>query len=853
LPFSFRFYGENYQDITVSSNGLISFGQTENHEFRNYRIPGPMGPAPMIAAFWDDLATGPDSQVCTWFDEENHTFIIEWYQMLNGYLNDYLETFQVILYDPAYYPTSFGDGPIKIQYKTFNNVNSGATYQNHGNFCTIGIESADHRDGLEYTFMNTYPEAASPLGHERAIYITKRPEYHDNPWLILGDIVLNDSNNAAEPGETIDLGVHLQNLGNLTATDVSATLNIRDPYVAIVNGSSDYHPINGHSNGANLDAFTFTISESCPIGYSVKLSLDVRDSNRNWTHTFKITVKQPGLMYETFYLNDAEGNDNGVADPGEIFFLIVNVANRSDLSALDLVGELTSNSDNIIIANPLFNQAMLEVNESGQFVFEASLTASAPLNHIIPLTFSLSSDNAPTISSEIALGCGSMGMSSNFENSPGGLNSQGGWAWGTSQQVDAHSGSKVWGTILDGQYENGANYILTSEPVFIGTNTSLSFWHQMHCQDNYDGGNVSVSINDGASWYLIYPSSGGTYSGTVYSMNEPGFTTDIVNWTKVSFDLASFANNEILIRWHFTSDGSVTSYGWFIDDVQVSGFAIKAGSISGNVLLSDNGDPSLVKISIPMANTTVITNPDTTGVYAAYLPVGTYSLTASKLYHISESSPVFDIDEQSEEYSYDFNLISLPAVSDFTLDHEEDEPAVTLSWEAPGDPFYPVLSYKVYRKTGPGLVEEIADLADTGFSEDLTLIGSYYYHVRPVYSAGEGAPSDILELQILPPSTGEEDQISVLVNTLHPNSPNPFNPSTTISLDLAKAGYAQLRIYNLKGQLVKNLIKGNLAAGHHRLVWNGLDDNNRAVASGVYLYRLETDGFVNTRKMLLMK
>jgi len=44
-----------------------------------------------------------------------------------------------------------------------------------------------------------------------------------------------------------------------------------------------------------------------------------------------------------------------------------------------------------------------------------------------------------------------------------------------------------------------------------------------------------------------------------------------------------------------------------------------------------------------------------------------------------------------------------------------------------------------------------------------------------------------------------------------------------------------------------------MAAGPHRLVWDGRDDNNRPVASGVYLYRLETDGFVKTRKMLLMK
>lgn len=853
LPFSFKFYGEDYQNITVSSNGLITFGHTNNHEFRNYRIPGPMGPTPMIAAFWDDLATGPNSQVCTWFDEENHTFIIEWYQMLNGYLNDYLETFQVILYDPAFYPSSFGDGPIKIQYKTFNNVNSGATYQNHGNFCTIGIESADHHDGLEYTFMNTYPTAASPLGHERAIFITNKPVYYDNPWLVIGDIIINDSNNIAEPGETIELGVYLQNLGNLPATGVSATLNIRDPYATLLNDRSEYHPINGHSDGVNLDSFVIAISASCPIDYSIKCSLDIRDSNRAWTHTFNITVKQSGLVYETFYLNDADGNGNGVADPGESFLLIVNIANRSDVAALSLIGELTSTNNNITIDNPIINLPILEATEIGQFIFEASLNPGTPLNHTIALTFSLASDNAPAISSQISLGCGEMGMNNDFENGPGGFSSQGGWAWGSSQNIDAHSGSKLWGTVLNGHYENGANYSLTSEPVSIGTNATLSFWHQMYCQEGFDGGNVSVSINGGVSWIVISPSSGGTYSGSIYSMNEPGFYGIMNEWSQVKFDLSYFANNDVLIRWHFTSDGSITNHGWFIDDVQVSGFSIEAGFIHGNVSLSDDGDPSLAKISMPLADATVIAYPDSSGNYAAYLPIGMYSLTATKPYHVTEISPSFVIDEFSPDFEHDFMLIDLPAVQTFTLDHEEGKPEVTLSWAAPDDPFYPVLSYKVYKKTGPGSIEEIAELTNTSFSEDLLLIGSYFYHVRPVYSAGEGAPSDTLELQILPAGTGDEDQIATLVNTLHPNSPNPFNPSTTISLDLAKAGYAQLKIYNLKGQLIKSLIKGNLAAGHHRLVWDGLDDNHRTVASGVYLYRLETDGFVNTRKMLLMK
>lgn len=853
LPFTFGFYGQSYQDITINSNGTITFGYTNNHEFRNYRIPGPMGPTPMLAAFWDDLATGPLSQVCTWFDEENHTFIIEWYKMMNGYDNDYLESFQVILYDPAYYPTSFGDGAIKIQYKLFNNVNSGATYQNHGSFCTIGIESEDHHDGLEYTFMNTYPTAASPLGHERAIYITKRPEYFDNPFLILGDIVLNDSNNVAEPGESLELGVHLENLGNLPATDIQSKLIIQDPYVTLINSNSEYHPIDGHSNGVNLEPFTFSVSPSCPIGHQIDVTLEITERNRSWTHSFELGVKQPGVSYEGFYINDAAGNNNGVADPGESFTLIVNVANHSEIAALDLAAELSSNNEYISFESTLINMPILEANKTTQFLFEANLSSAALINHTIPLEFSLSPDNAPALTSDISLGCGSMGMNSDLEGSNGGLESQSGWQWGSSDNLEAHSGTNVWGTILNGSYENGANYILSTDPIFIGTGASLTFWHQLHCQENFDGGNVSVSTNDGASWYLIYPSSGSSYSGTVYSMNEPGFAEDIVAWTEVSFDLSAFANNEIRIRWHFTSDAAYSNLGWYIDDISVTGYATMAGKISGTVSLSDDGDPSLAAISIDLENTTVISNPDSTGAYAIYQPVGTYALTAAKPYHISQTSPEFVIDETTMEYTFDFSLISLPPVSAFNIDHEEYEHFATLNWSAPIEPAHPVQAYKVYRKTGPGVVEEIAELTETTLVEDQLLNGSYHYYVRCVYSVGEGAPSDTLGLQITDPPSSEEDQVSTLVNTLHPNSPNPFNPSTTISFDLAQTSHAQLKIYNLKGQLINTLIDKDMAVGRHRLIWEGLDSKNRPVASGVYLYRLVTDHYVKTRKMLLLK
>ncbi|MCG8606270.1 HYR domain-containing protein, partial [bacterium] len=88
---------------------------------------------------------------------------------------------------------------------------------------------------------------------------------------------------------------------------------------------------------------------------------------------------------------------------------------------------------------------------------------------------------------------------------------------------------------------------------------------------------------------------------------------------------------------------------------------------------------------------------------------------------------------------------------------------------------------------------------------------------------------------------------------LSQNHPNPFNPSTTINFALPKAGKVSLKIYNLRGQLVATLHQGAIAAGRHKMIWDGKDATGQQVATGVYVYRLETDGFVATKKLTLMK
>ena len=176
LPFTFKFYGVDYDQISVSSNGWVSMGSTSMKSFRNYHIPGPGGPSPMIAVFWDDLnTTTSGGRVYKWYDELNHQFIIQW-SHLRTYDNNSLENFQLILKDSQHYFTPTGDGEIVMQYADFNNTSTGnyGWGQVHGNYCTIGLEDQSETIGLEYTFNNAYPTSAMPLEDSTAILFTTR-------------------------------------------------------------------------------------------------------------------------------------------------------------------------------------------------------------------------------------------------------------------------------------------------------------------------------------------------------------------------------------------------------------------------------------------------------------------------------------------------------------------------------------------------------------------------------------------------------------------------------------------------------------------------------------------------------
>jgi len=115
------------------------------------------------------------------------------------------------------------------------------------------------------------------------------------------------------------------------------------------------------------------------------------------------------------------------------------------------------------------------------------------------------------------------------------------------------------------------------------------------------------------------------------------------------------------------------------------------------------------------------------------------------------------------------------------------------------------------------------------------------------------APSNIFAFTTKQVTSIDENQIIPLKTILGNNYPNPFNPITTINFTLNIETNLKIDIHNIKGQKVKSLLNEYRPAGVHNIVWNGKDDNGNDVGSGVYFYRMESEGYVSTKKMVMIK
>ncbi|MDP8221683.1 MAG: C10 family peptidase [Candidatus Stygibacter frigidus] len=277
-----------------------------------------------------------------------------------------------------------------------------------------------------------------------------------------------------------------------------------------------------------------------------------------------------------------------------------------------------------------------------------------------------------------------------------------------------------------------------------------------------------------------------------------------------------------------------------------------AGFVSGQITLEPAiADTSMITVCVynDYQEYTLDIEPDETGTasYITQVAVGNYSVSA--------------VYPNYEFINYDNILVEEydNVIVDFTLEHliapSELEGVLTgnevsLNWQhdsARGFQYYNI--YRSINNTAYTLLDttiQCSYIDILSYPQTLT----FGYYITAVYAQeNESHSSNTVFIEYEVPNTEDNIMVQVMMG----NYPNPFNPTTTIYFTLENDGYIELSVYNLKGQLVNNLVDGEFAQGRHDIIWNGEDENENIVPSGIYLYKLKTDRKLFTRRMLLLK
>jgi hypothetical protein len=178
---------------------------------------------------------------------------------------------------------------------------------------------------------------------------------------------------------------------------------------------------------------------------------------------------------------------------------------------------------------------------------------------------------------------------------------------------------------------------------------------------------------------------------------------------------------------------------------------------------------------------------------------------------------------------------------------------VHLQWAESSDEDFDY--FAVYRGSASGFVpSEISRIGVTTgrvFDDDAVQAATTYYYVVTAFDfAGNQSPrSNEAEASFVP----SDAPLASWRNALYQNGPNPFNPSTRITYELAAPAHVRLEVFAANGERVATLVDRDMSEGVHNVQWNGLDQHGQRVPSGQYLCRLITGSFTATRKMILVQ
>jgi hypothetical protein len=345
----------------------------------------------------------------------------------------------------------------------------------------------------------------------------------------------------------------------------------------------------------------------------------------------------------------------------------------------------------------------------------------------------------------------------------------------------------------------------------------------------YGGGNN----RDGGRFYVINPAT-----GAVTLVGPTGFT-DVTGLALVSRLPAVECPSDIVISAYTT-----------IPLLSLEGFRItNAGSVpsafayavtaEGPATLVDQGDPASIAGTTPTLAPGESYTPPEAGLFIPAIRVSGQQIVTYGVGLVTAERGI----------SCAAKVTFVPPVPVFIggFDAIAGVGKVDLTWDIAADEAF--LGFKVYRGLagGSGTVDVtpggLIPSGERAYSDETVRGGEIYeYTLGVVLTDRSEVRSQVVSVKTKP-----------YAFALHQNTPNPFNPTTTISFTLPERGRVTLAIYDVRGRLVRTLVDESVGEGYQERLWDGKDAKGARVSSGVYFYTLAAGDRTITKKMLLLK
>lgn len=382
-----------------------------------------------------------------------------------------------------------------------------------------------------------------------------------------------------------------------------------------------------------------------------------------------------------------------------------------------------------------------------------------------------------------------------------------------SSQVAQGTNLLLTAMLFAGDYSSVQNYPITVGLLMENFETNFSGFNWQFSNGNWTIDNTSYNSTHSAKSATINHNQTTSMSVT---LNCPVDGT-ISFWKKVSselnYDYLRFSiNNVVRSQWSGTSDN------WS----QVS-FDVQAGqntftwSYSKDSGISSGSDCAWIDDIIFPSSGTII------------------------------GTPVIAIDT----IVVDFGVVPLGQIAQRTFTVNNNGDAVLIGTVQVAPPF------AVYQGNGyPGFAINIVVPAQSylGFNLNFTPVDTLTYNSTMQINTDDPV-NPVIMVQLVGKGTvvSNDDPLLPAVTELKGNFPNPFNPSTTIAYSVKNTAPVSIEIFNVKGQLVRTLVNEVKTAGNYKIVFDGLDNNHRPLASGIYFCRMQAGDYRQTHKMLMLK